>query len=80
MSLPRPRANLRAMSVKETIHQWVEGLSEDGSMLHDLYEKARLDEAIREAKQAIAEGRVLTWEEADRRMQEKWAKRDSGSN
>ena len=55
-------------------------MSEDGSMLHDLYEKARLDEAIREAKQAIAEGRVLTWEEADRRMQEKWAKRDSGSN
>ena len=68
------------MSVKETIHQWVDRLSEDGTMLHELYEKARLDEAISEAKQAIVDGRVLTWEEADRRMQEKWAKRDSGSN
>ena len=68
------------MSVKETIHKWVDSLSEEGSMLHDLYEKARLDEAISEAKQAIREGRVLTWEEADRRMQEKWAKRDSESN
>ena len=78
--MPDWRATLRTMSVKETIHEWVEGLSEDGPILHDLYEKARLDQAISEAKQAIMEGRVLTWEEADRRMKEKWAKRDSGSN
>lgn len=68
------------MSVKETIHQWIDEMPDGGSMLHDLYERARLDQAITEAKQAIAEGRVLTWEEADRRMQQKWAKRDSGSN
>ena len=68
------------MSVKETVHQWIDRLPDDSPGLSELYEEARLDQAIREAKQAIAEGRVLTWEEADRRMQEKWAKRDSGSN
>jgi hypothetical protein len=74
------RAIVAGMSVKETVHQWVESLSEDSALLLDLYEQARLDRGITEAKQAVHDGRVLSWEEADRRMQDKWAKRDSGSN
>ena len=68
------------MSVTETILQWIEKMPDDSPGLLDLYEQARLDQAISEAKQAVREGRTITWEEADRRMQEKWAKRDSASN
>ncbi|HYR59398.1 MAG TPA: hypothetical protein VEO95_12245 [Chthoniobacteraceae bacterium] len=68
------------MSVKETVHKWIDEMAEDSPGLMELYEQARLDRAISEAKKAIQEGRVLTWEEADRRMKEKWAKRDSRSN
>ena len=80
MSLPHPRANLRAMSVKETIHQWIDEMPDDAPTLLDFYERMRLNRALDEAKRDIAAGRVLTWDEADRRMKEKWAKRDSKSS
>ena len=77
MSLPRPRASFRAMSMKETIHQWVDAFPDDHPGLRELYEEARLGLAIGEAEQDIAEGRVLTLEEVKQRMEEKWAKRRS---
>jgi|GEM_PF-2422304 len=68
------------MSVKETVRQWIDKMPDDSPNLLDLYEQARLEQAIAEAKEDVRQGRVLTWEEADRRMKEKWAKRDSQSN
>ena len=38
------------MSVKETIHQWVDAIPDDSPGLRELYEEARLDLAIAEAK------------------------------
>lgn len=65
------------MSVKETIHQWVESIPDDAPGLRELYEEARLGLAIAEAEKSIAEGRVFTLEEMKQRMEEKWAKRRS---
>ena len=65
------------MSVKETIHQWVDSFPDDSPGLIELYEEARLDLAIDEAKEDIRAGRVITFEEMDRRMKAKWEKRDS---
>ena len=67
------------MSVKETIHKWVDSIPDDSPGLLDLYEQARLSEAIEEGMRDVRAGRMVTFEEIDRRMQEKWAKRDSAS-
>ena len=65
------------MSMKETIHQWVESFPDDHPGLRELYEEARLSLAIGEAEKSIAEGRVFTLEEMKQKMEEKWAKRRS---
>jgi hypothetical protein len=65
------------MSMKETIHQWVDSIPDDSPGLRELYEQARLSLAIGEAEKSIAEGRVFTLEEAKQRMEEKWAKKRS---
>jgi len=65
------------MSVKETIHKWVDSIPDDAPGLLELYEEARLNLAIAEAEEDVRNGRVLTFEEMDRRMEEKWAKRRS---
>ena len=68
------------MSVKEAVHKLIDEMPDDSPELLDLYERARLNHAIDEARKCVEEGRMLTWEEADRRMREKWAKRDSMSS
>ena len=68
------------MSVKETVHKWVDELPDDAPELLDFYERARLSQAIDEAKEDVRAGRTITFEEMDRRMKAKWAKRDSASN
>ncbi len=65
------------MTVKETIHQWVESFPEDHPGLRELYEHARLDLAIGEAEKSLAEGRSYTLEQIKRMTEEKWAKRRS---
>jgi len=65
------------MSVKETIHQWIDSIPDDAPGLRELYEEAQLDLAIDEAEKSIAEGRVFTLEEMKRKMEEKWAKKRS---
>jgi hypothetical protein len=65
------------MSMKETIHQWIDSFPEDHPGLHDLYEEARLSLAVDEAEKSIAQGRVYTLEEAKQRMEKKWAKKHS---
>ena len=65
------------MSVKETIHQWVDSLPDDSAGLRELYEEARLDQAIAAAKRSIAEGRCYTLEQVEAMMEEKWAKQHS---
>ena len=59
------------MSVKETIHKWVDTLEDNSPGLLELYEEARLDLAISEAKQSIAEGRVYTGEQILERYEER---------
>ena len=65
------------MSVKETIHNWVDAIPDDSPGLLELYEEARLDLAISKAKKSIAEGRVYTLEEVEAMLDEKWAKQHS---
>lgn len=65
------------MSVKETLHRWIDSLPDDSPGLNELYEQARLDLAIKEGMDDVRAGRVLTFEEMDRRMEEKWARRRS---
>ncbi|HYR59400.1 MAG TPA: hypothetical protein VEO95_12255 [Chthoniobacteraceae bacterium] len=65
------------MSVKETIHKWVDSFPDDSPGLRELYEEARLDLAIDEAKKSLAEGRYYTLEQVKEMMDEKWARRRS---
>lgn len=65
------------MSVKETIHKWVDSFPDDNPGLSELYEQARLDLAIGEARQSIREGRSYTLEQVEQMMEEKWAKQHS---
>ena len=59
------------MSVKETIHQWVESFPDDSPGLRELFEQAQLDLAIDQARKSIAEGRGLPIEEVIARFEEK---------
>ena len=59
------------MSVKETIHLWVDSIPDDSPGLMELYEEARLDLAIDEARKSIAEGRSMPVEEVIARFEEK---------
>jgi hypothetical protein len=63
------------MSMKETIHQWVDSFPEDHPGLQALYEEARLDLAIGEAEKSLAEGRGIPIEEVRRRFEERCQKR-----
>ena len=63
------------MSVKETIHRWVESFPDDSPGLAELYEEARLDLAIDEAEKSLAEGRGVTLEEVRNRFEERCRKR-----
>ena len=67
------------MSVKETIHKWVDSIPDDSPGLLDLYEQAQLSAAIEEGMADVRAGRMVTFDEIDRRMKAKWAKRDSAS-
>ncbi len=55
-------------------------MPDDAPGLLDLYEQARLSEAIEKGMADVRAGRTLTFDEMDRRMQAKWAKRNSASN
>ena len=68
------------MSGKESIHQWVDELPDDSPTLLDFYEQLRLDRALDEAKADLAAGRVLTFDEVDRRRKEKVAQRSTQSS
>ena len=67
------------MSVKETIHKWVDEMPDDAPELLDFYERAKLSQAIEEGMEDVRAGRMVTFDEIDRRMKAKWAKRDSAS-
>ena len=51
------------MSVKETVHQWIEELPEDSSELQALYDHARLEAGIGKAMEDVRAGRMLSYEE-----------------
>jgi hypothetical protein len=51
------------MTVKQTIHQWVEALPDDTPELLALYERARLNRGLMEAMQSVERGEVLTADE-----------------
>ena len=59
------------MSMKETIHQWVDSIPDDSSGLLELFEQAQLDLAIDQARKSIAEGRGIPIEEVIARFEEK---------
>ena len=65
------------MSPKETIHQWVDLIPEGSSQLRDLYEQARLEMAIHEARKSVVEGRTVPIEEFMAQYEEKCRLRNS---
>lgn len=65
------------MSVKETIHQWIERMPEGSPQLLDLYERLRLERGIEQARQSVREGRSFSLEQMEQMTEEKWAKRHS---
>ena len=65
------------MSVKESIHQWVDELPDDSPTLLDFYEQLRIDRALDEAKADLAAGRVLTLDEVRARYDERCRLRHS---
>jgi methionine synthase II (cobalamin-independent) len=59
------------MSVKETIHQWIDELTDDSPELLDLYERVRLSRAIEEGMEDVRAGRVSTPEEVRQRHEQR---------
>ena len=60
---------LPGMTVKQTIHQWVEALPDDTPELLALYERARLNRGLMEAMQSVERGDVLTADEIRARFE-----------
>ena len=65
------------MSVKETIHKWVDTLEGNSPGLLELYEEARLDLAIDEAKKSLPEKGGIPIEEVQARFEERCRQRVS---
>ncbi|HZJ14084.1 MAG TPA: hypothetical protein VFD27_03495 [Chthoniobacteraceae bacterium] len=65
------------MSVKETIHKWIDTMPEDSPGLRALYEEARLDLGIDEAKESLREHGGIPIEEVRARFEERCRKRAS---
>ncbi len=65
------------MSVKETIHKWIDSIPDDSPGLRELYEEARLDLALDEAEADVAAGRVFTIDEVRERFEERCRQRRS---
>jgi hypothetical protein len=63
------------MTVKETIHQWVESFPEDHPGLRELYEQARLELGIMEAEKSLAEHGGIPIAEVRERFEEKCRQR-----
>ncbi len=59
------------MSVKETIHEWIDEMPDDAPELLDFYERARLSRAIDEAMEDVRAGGVSTPEEVLERYEER---------
>ena len=59
------------MSVKETVHKWIDEMPDDAPRLLDLYEQARLSEAIEEGMADVRAGRVYSIEEVRQRREER---------
>lgn len=65
------------MSVKETIHKWVDAIPDDSPGLLELYQEARLDLAIGEAKKSLREKGGIPIEEVQARLEERCRQRAS---
>jgi hypothetical protein len=66
------------MTVKETIHEWIESMPEDSPKLVELLEQARLNLAVEEARRSVREGRTIPIDEVIARREEKCRVRHSG--
>ena len=65
------------MSVKETIHKWINTMPEDSPGLRELYEEARLDLGIDEAKKSLGEHGGIPTDKVRARFEERCRKRAS---
>lgn len=65
------------MSVKETIHQWIEMIPDDSPGLRELYEQAQLDLAMGKALEDVRAGRTTPIEEVIASFEEKCRVRHS---
>jgi hypothetical protein len=65
------------MSVKETIHEWIDSIPDNSPGLAELYEQARLDLAIEQARKSVREGRTTPIDEVIARFEEKCRLRHS---
>ena len=59
------------MTVKETIHKWVDTLPDDAPELLNFYERLRLNRAIDEARESVRLGHISSGEEILERYEER---------
>jgi len=65
------------MTLKQEIHDLVEGLPDDSPLLVDVRETLRMNQAIGEALDDVREGRTFSAEEFTAKVQERWPRKAS---
>ena len=65
------------MTLKQQIHELVDGLPDDSPLLAEVRETLRTNHAIGEAIEDVREGRTYTAEEFTAKVQERWPRKAS---
>lgn len=65
------------MTLKQQIHELVDGLPDDSPLLAEVRETLRMNHAIGEAIEDVREGRTYTAEEFTAKVQERWPRKAS---
>lgn len=65
------------MTLKQQVHDLVDGLPDDSPLLAEVRETLRMNHAIGEAMEDVREGRTLTAEEFMAKTQERWPRKAS---
>jgi len=65
------------MTLKQQIHDLVEGLPDDSPLLVDVRETLRMNRAIGEAMDDVREGRTFSADEFTAKVQQRWPRQAS---
>ena len=65
------------MTLKQQVHDLVEGLPDDSPLLVEVRETLRMNHAIGEAMEDVREGRTYSAEEFTAKVQQRWPRKAS---